>query len=500
MPFVAPALHPAAPSASAERPVRFRALAWTSGLLAVLTGARLLVEALTRNRLLLDHPSGAWATLADDLLHGTFYRPVESALGWGGTRYPPLYPLLYAGVARVLGSLPPAAELLEALSLVALVGCTFLLLERLGVRRRLALPGALVVLALVPVQALLGLGKADLLASALAMAGLVVATREGTLRREMATALLFSLAVLTKWTVVGGFLAWVTHAWVHGRRRVAIERAALVGGMLLIGIGAAQLSSGGQMLRQLRECAGGGGGPVGMLTAPNEFLQQSDPIDLALLVLAAGALAAAAPGTWRTLPALALLWTWLCTLAVFASPGIAENHLVDVTVLALVLFLTLVDRGAVPSRFAAVVLPLYIVLAVSRFAPEAVEGVTRTPRPAEVLARLGSPAEGPLLAENPWVPLLAGERPVLADAFTFRILALKHPELMRHLVSDLEARRFRAVVLRWPADDADGRQWYDGTHFGPGFVEALRRSYTKVASFRTRPRAYWTHDVWTPQR
>ena len=94
MPSVAPA--PPLPTLPAreERPVRFRALAWTSGLLAVLTGARLVVEAVTRTRLLLDHPSGAWATLADDLLHGTFYRPVESALGWGGTRYPPVYPVL----------------------------------------------------------------------------------------------------------------------------------------------------------------------------------------------------------------------------------------------------------------------------------------------------------------------------------------------------------------------------------------------------------------------
>ncbi len=500
MPLAAPAPHPSAPPVPAERPVRFRALAWTSGLLAVLTGARLLVEAFSRNRLLLDHPSGAWATLADDLLHGTFYRPVESSLGWGGTRYPPLYPVLYAGVGRVLGSLPPAAELLELLSLVALVGCTFLLLERVGVRRRLALPGALVVLALVPVQSLLGLGKADLLASALSMAGLVVATREGTCRREVATALLFSLAVLTKWTVVGGLLAWVTHAWVHGRRRAALERAALVGGMLAVGIGAAQLGSGGEMLRQLRDCAGGGGGPLGLLTAPNEFLQKADPVDLALLVLTAGALATAAPGSWRMLPVLAFLWTSLCTLVLFASPGIAENHLLDLTVLGLVVFLMLVDQGAVPARFAAVVLPLYTVLAVSRFAPEVVEGLTRTPPPAEVLGRLGSPAEGPLLAENPWVPLLAGERPVLADAFSFRFLALKHPELMRHLVNDLESHRFRAVVLRMPVDDPDGRDWYEGTHFGPGFVQALRRSYTKVASFRTKPRAYWTHDIWVPRR
>ena len=499
MPSVAPAPPLPARHAPEERPVRFRAFAWTGGLLAVLTGARLVVEALTRTRLLLDHPSGAWATLADDLLHGTFYRPVESALGWGGTRYPPLYPILYAGVARVLGSLPAAAELLELLFLVALVACTFRVLVHSGVRRSLALPGALGILALVPVQTLLGLGKADLLSSALALGALVLASTEGTRRRELAVAMLFALAVLTKWTVVGGLAAWVTHAWIHGRRRLALERVGLFLVLLAIGIGAAQLASGGRMLQQLHELATGGGDPIRLLTGPFDFLMQSDPADLVLVILAGGGLAAAAPGSWRTLPALAFLWTVVVTLELFASPGVAENHLLDATVLALVVFLVSVDRGVVPARFAAVVLPLYLISAVGRTAPDTVDGITRSPRPSEVLSHLGPAAEGPLLAENPWVPLLAGERPVLADAFAFRILARRRPELMQHLTSDLEAHRFRAVVLRWPADEPDGREWYEGAHFGPGFVDALEHSYVRVASLRTKPRAYWTHDVWVPR-
>jgi hypothetical protein len=499
MPSVAPA--PPLPTVSApeERPVRFRALAWTSGLLAVLTGARLVVEALTRTRLLLDHPSGAWATLADDLLHGTFYRPVESALGWGGTRYPPVWPVLYAGAARVLGSLPAAAELLELLSLIALVACTFSLLVRSGVRRSLAVPGALGVLALVPVQGLLGLGKADLLASALAVGALALASDEGTRRRELAVAGLFALAVLTKWTVVGGLAAWVTHAWIHGRRRLALERAGLFFVLLAAGVSAAQVASGGRMLQQLREFATGGGDPIRLLTGPFDFLLQSDPADLALVILAGAGLAASPRGSCRTLPALAFLWTLLLTVELFASPGVAENHLLDATVLGLLALLVVVDRGVVPARFAAVLLPLYLVLAVARSAPDIVDGITRSPRPAEVLSRLGPASAGPLLAENPWVPLLAGERPVLADAFTFRILARRRPELMQHLTSDLERHRFRAVVLRWPADVPDGREWYEGAHFGPGFVDALERAYVRVASLRTKPRAYWTHDIWVPR-
>src|SRR5262249_20299903 len=243
------------------------------------------------------------------------------------------------------------------LSLMALVACTFLLLVRSGVRRSLALPGALGILALVPVQTLLGLGKADLLASALSLGALVLASSAGTRRRALAVALLFALAVLTKWTVVGGLAAWGTHAWLHGRRRLALERAGLFLVLLAVGIVAAQVASGGRMLEQLHETATGGGDPIRLLTGPFDFLLQSDPADLILIVLAGAGLAASAPGSWRTLPALAFLWTVVVTLELFASPGVAENHLLDATVLALVVFLGVVDRGVVPARFAAVPRP-----------------------------------------------------------------------------------------------------------------------------------------------
>src|ERR1041385_5313521 len=48
----------------------------------------------------LTHVSGAWAALADDVAHGVLYRPLLSSLGYGGTRYFPLYFLLHGLLAR----------------------------------------------------------------------------------------------------------------------------------------------------------------------------------------------------------------------------------------------------------------------------------------------------------------------------------------------------------------------------------------------------------------
>jgi hypothetical protein len=486
------------PTAAVLPPARPMNLWIVAALLGLLTLVRLVVELRTGTRLLLDHPSGAWATIADDLLHGVLYRPVESPLGWGGTRYPPLFPVLEAGLAAGGLGIRGAGAFLELIALVALVLGTWRFLEAVGVRRTLAFPAAVLVLALVPVQTLLGLGKADLLASAFSVWGLVLAARARGKTGDVGAGVLFGLACLTKWTVVFGLFAAVHHAWLSGKREAALRRALCSGATVLLGLALAQLGSQGRFLEQLRACATGGGDLTSFLQAPFNFLLHCDPADLALLLLAVSALAAAPRGIGRTLPVVVLGWTIAGTALVFASPGIAENHLLDVDLAALIAFAVVIDRGALPFRFGATALPLYAVLAVCRTAGDTVEGF-QAPSMPELRAELGSSDRGPLLAENPWFALQSGERPVVLDAFMFRILSQRHSELMGHLMADLRARRFRAVVLRRPAGDPHGVDWYSGKHFGPGFLEALRSGYLLAASHPTGPGPYWTHDVWRPR-
>jgi len=51
----------------------------------------------------LDHVAGVWIALALDLKNGTFYRAASGPLGYGGTRFFPLYFCLHAAGARLLG-------------------------------------------------------------------------------------------------------------------------------------------------------------------------------------------------------------------------------------------------------------------------------------------------------------------------------------------------------------------------------------------------------------
>lgn len=77
-------------------------------------------------------------------------------------------------------------------------------------------------------------------------------------------------------------------------------------------------------------------------------------------------------------------------------------------------------------------------------------------------------------------------------------LLLDHPSGAWATIAD-DLLHFRAVVLRRPAGDPHGVDWYSGKHFGPGFLEALRSGYLLAASHPTGPGPYWTHDVWRPR-
>lgn len=473
---------------------RERPRLWLLGVaLAVLSFVRLVVDVLSGARLLEDHPSGAWATLADDLLHGVLYRPVESGLGWGGTRYPPLYVVLRAAVARTGLPLDLSGQLLDGTALVALVLITVRILRELGVTAGLARSAALVGLALVPVQLLLGLGKADLVATALSLGGVLLALR----RRSLGAGALFGLAVLVKWTVVFGLVASLHHALAGGRRRAAALLLAAAGGVVGAGVTLGSIASDGRLLAQLRACAAGGG-TFGsrIFQVPHDFLSYADPADHGLVLVAAAALVITRPAA--ALPRRLLTWTLLGTLAVFLSPGIAENHLLDLDLAAWIALTVCIDSPALPRRLGTLALVSLAGWSLARMAPEAIQG-PRNVRMAELRPELGSPAAGPLLAENPWIPLQLGERPVLLDAFTFRILSAADPGLMTRLTDDLARGRFRAVVLRRPPDDPGGRIWYRETHFGPGFVEALEASYQRVASHRVEPWEPWRLEVWRPR-
>jgi hypothetical protein len=96
----------------------------------VFLGAALLVPALVAARAFLNFRSqyyilyveGAWLALASDFSHGILYRPLFGPLGYGGTRFFPLYFVLTALIAKFHLSLESSALILSS-TCVALLAC-----------------------------------------------------------------------------------------------------------------------------------------------------------------------------------------------------------------------------------------------------------------------------------------------------------------------------------------------------------------------------------------
>jgi hypothetical protein len=101
-------------------------------------------------------------------------------------------------------------------------------------------------------------------------------------------------------------------------------------------------------------------------------------------------------------------------------------------------------------------------------------------RHGQMLAALSdahrSAIAGPLLSENPILPILEGERPFMLDSFMFRTIRMRHPEIAERFWIDLSEKHFRAVILNSPPTEKSYET--NAGDFGPGFIERLQQSYT----------------------
>lgn len=440
-------------------------------------------------------PSGTWTALAVDLANGEFYRPLVSNDGFGGTRYFPLHVVLH-GSAIKLGLGPVVAGHVISLgSLIAILVAAYLLLRRMGVQRSVSVCACALTLGLYSQQLALVEVRGDLLPAALNLWGLVVFVSN---RRKLGlTAALFTLAFLAKMTTVFGAVAVALSLLFAGQRKDAVR---FVGWMALgctAGLLLVHVASGGRALQSFT-AVGSGGASWGqiLLRAPALMLQIVLPSDLILAVLALAAAAGLPRQERRDVLPLAVFTTGFITLAMFGSPGVDRNHLIDFDFIAMVFLVASGARGRIPLAQAMTGLSLAVVIMVPT--------ILRQPPPQratieKVIAQTRG-GSGPLLAENPWWAILAGERPYMLDAFNLRIMADRDPQVARALYTRLDTRFFRAVILEMPIDQPEfiwGERWYGDVHFGKEFAEHLTANYDLVTTYPgARGSSYF---IWRPK-
>jgi hypothetical protein len=438
----------------------------------------------------MDHTSGTWTAMALDLRYGTFYRPIVSGLGYGGTRYMPGHAVAQAALMR-MGFAPVASGYaLDVIGILLVGSGLYALMRKLNIPAATALPMSCLILAASCYRLTAAAIKGDLLPAGLNLWGLaliVSAVGQPNLRRTAiliaAAAAIFVLAVATKITSIFG--AGAAFIWLLSRRQVreAMWLAAVWIITLLAAALLTQWASGGRALAIFRLCASGGGGVHELLLGPQHFFREMGRMDHPLVVMWAVALALLIVyGRWLSLVGIYFVLTTLVTIAIFGSPGTNYNHLLDACAASMLVIAFYFHSREASERPAGQ-------LAMGMFIVAAVLGLSNCARHLDEFQQMGSRQQltqvlelaarggsGPILSENPVVPIAAGERPYMIDSFMLRAVRAKRPEITRQLWKELAQHRFRAVVL----DAAPNYKWYydaTGGDFGLGFTEELQKWY-----------------------
>jgi hypothetical protein len=101
----------------------------------------------------------------------------------------------------------------------------------------------------------------------------------------------------------------------------------------------------------------------------------------------------------------------------------------------------------------------------------------RTSRLDELRRVVAALPPGPVLSEDPLVPLLAGARPVVLDPWMLRVSVARDPGIAAGLAAELAGGRYAAVVLFQDLDAPGADAWYANRNLGLPLVAAIRSDY-----------------------
>jgi hypothetical protein len=433
--------------------------------------------------------SGVWMGLTAAVRAGAWYPPPYLHGFYGGTRYMPL-PIVFELVGRqATGEYLVSAKVLIYAVNVVLYGLVYLVARRRGAPKDVSLVIVAVLLASSAASStLLGI-RWDALATLFQLLAVALVADRPTRNRAVIAGILCALAVATKVTALwapAAITVWLL--WRSPRRFVNFGLALAAATGLLFGVFEALTH--GRLLRQAREFTFAGSGHSSLSEGAHRFYQlalrneRSLPLLLAVAVLV---LLVSLVGRRVGLFELCLLFEVPIVVVVMRDFGTYENHLIDLEVLA-GLVVAGVWTTALHARWlrvarlcvvlcllaAAALADRYTLIPDFRSAASHELRGRSDPRyslhPVPQLVRMGSC----VLFEDASIPILAGRRPVVLDAFiTHRLQTQDRPALML-LERRIDTGAFKAIVLNFPLTDAG---WFATLDFGTALADAMRANY-----------------------
>jgi hypothetical protein len=453
----------------------------------------LLAVAHVDDRYHVNHVAGSWMALAELVRSGTLVPPLFEDGFYGGTRYMPLTPLLHGAAAWITDELVVSGKIVAYATSLLLYALVFIVLRRVGCSRLVSL--ALIALVLVtPVGLLAATGiRGDTLATLLQVGAVALVLRSSTPRTLAAAGALSALAVTSKLTAVWAVLAIGIWLLVRGRsdlRKLATFAAAFVGSLVAL-LALLEVASGGNLSDSIFTALFGRteGSRNSLPESVSTVFQLLTASGIWLLLPLALFAALVGLATRRpTLLQLAFLVQIPILVLVFTEQGADFNQFLDLTVVTVLVVGELWALAGTDERRLAPVAAI-AVLAVVLGAAESfrvsmksdvvqaaneLAGRASDRYPTDPLAGYVD-ASDTILSEDPTIPLLLGQRPIVQDASMLPLIEKRQPELIRDLRQRVETKGFSKVILMKPITD---RNWYSSARkFGDSVSEAIRRNY-----------------------
>ena len=400
--------------------------------------------------------SSIWVALAWDAAHGELYRPLFDANGYGGTRYMPLLFVVHAmGIRAGVDPIWSGVALMQA-SVAAVAVALFGALRSFRVPREMAACLAATVWGSIIFQQSCTDLNPDYLAAALALGAAVVTLGgERNWRRIAGGAALIVAAALTKVTAIA-FAAPVAAALLRERRATAATFLTLAAAGAAGCVVVVDAASGGNFRESFLATASNGMTLSDVWRAVPKFGFELaiKPFDVA--VPFAVACWCACTRRERQWPVDYLLTAAVVTIVIFASPGTASNHLVDLQVASTLVLGVAIARAIVPERLAAglyaalagvLILVTIPVAGLPSVVGEVRSAMSRPRSAVEAIGRDLRDGAAPYLSIDPIVPILNGDRPWLLDYAGLERAYVSGTAIGLDFASRIQQRFFAAVIV-----------------------------------------------------
>ena len=441
------------------------------------------------------HLGGTWAALAESARTGRLYPPIFDGEHYAGTRYLPLPILLNALASAVAGDPLIGGKVVAALLTITLMALVIVVLRRVLCPWPIAAALAAVVVATdTGLQASSTIGG-DLLPTVLQVCAVALVIGNPGRYALLIAGAFAGLAMASKLTGVWAFLGITTWLVMQLRWRHAVSFAGASAGVAALILGTVELLTGGGLsAHMLAFSLAGVQGGASLLRGPNQLLYNLLGHASGIVVLfPLAVLGALLSRGWRQLSVIhvALIYSILLLLVVFADVGTGFNQLLDLAVLTALAAGYVAAPAASSDRPTGAVLTVVVSVAVIwaagldlvrtvgfdlRSTIATLKAGAVPHRTVDLVAAMVRPGEQ-VLAEDPSIETALGRQPVVMDAFMLARLERAHPEQVNPLISWIDARRFDLVVLVVSLEDPTVDFWWNDFQYGPRVAAALRKSY-----------------------